>query len=68
MYRKCVDSRKKTTTALVDDGYAWRKYGQKQILHANHPRYYVIKIVIYFIYIFFYLIFSVQTKDTNFDS
>ncbi|KAG8500007.1 hypothetical protein CXB51_006455 [Gossypium anomalum] len=38
--RKCVDSRKKITSALVDDGYAWRKYGQKQILHASHPRSY----------------------------
>ncbi|KAB2092060.1 hypothetical protein ES319_A02G003000v1 [Gossypium barbadense] len=38
--RKCVDSRKKITSALVDDGYAWRKYGQKQILNANHPRSY----------------------------
>ncbi|XP_021893877.1 probable WRKY transcription factor 67 [Carica papaya] len=26
--------------ALVDDGFAWRKYGQKDILKANHPRSY----------------------------
>ncbi|MCL7029605.1 hypothetical protein MKW94_029163 [Papaver nudicaule] len=22
----------------LDDGYSWRKYGQKEILNANHPR------------------------------
>lgn len=22
----------------VDDGYSWRKYGQKDILGAKHPR------------------------------
>ena len=23
----------------LDDGYSWRKYGQKDILGANYPRY-----------------------------
>lgn len=23
----------------LDDGYGWRKYGQKDILGAKHPRY-----------------------------
>jgi len=23
---------------LPDDGYSWRKYGQKEILGAKHPR------------------------------
>lgn len=23
----------------LDDGYSWRKYGQKDILGAVHPRY-----------------------------
>lgn len=22
----------------LDDGFSWRKYGQKDILGANHPR------------------------------
>ncbi|GMI64483.1 WRKY DNA-binding protein 70, ARABIDOPSIS THALIANA WRKY DNA-BINDING PROTEIN 70 [Hibiscus trionum] len=38
--RKCVASRTNISSALTDDGYAWRKYGQKQILNANHPRSY----------------------------
>ena len=25
-------------TTLVDDGYSWRKYGQKDIHGAQHPR------------------------------
>ncbi|KAE8714441.1 WRKY DNA-binding protein 70 [Hibiscus syriacus] len=37
---KCVESRTDISSALVDDGYAWRKYGQKQILNANRPRSY----------------------------
>ncbi|XP_021893837.1 probable WRKY transcription factor 70 [Carica papaya] len=28
------------TVTLVADGFAWRKYGQKDILKANHPRSY----------------------------
>ncbi|KAL4271208.1 hypothetical protein GQ457_13G027240 [Hibiscus cannabinus] len=38
--RKCVASRTNISSALIDDGYAWRKYGQKKILNANHPRSY----------------------------
>nr|XP_043637176.1 probable WRKY transcription factor 70 [Erigeron canadensis] len=30
----------KITSALVDDGYAWRKYGQKVILNKKHKRNY----------------------------
>ncbi|KAK8487818.1 hypothetical protein V6N13_099929 [Hibiscus sabdariffa] len=33
-------SRKSISSALTDDGYAWRKYGQKQILNSIHPRSY----------------------------
>lgn len=25
-------------TGPLSDGYSWRKYGQKEILGANHPR------------------------------
>lgn len=28
------------TPALIDDGHAWRKYGQKMILKSKHPRNY----------------------------
>ncbi|XVF84152.1 hypothetical protein PTKIN_Ptkin17bG0002900 [Pterospermum kingtungense] len=38
--RKGAESWTKDTSALFDDGHAWRKYGQKQILNANHPRNY----------------------------
>ncbi|KAL2899776.1 putative WRKY transcription factor 70 [Bienertia sinuspersici] len=27
-------------TSLIDDGYAWRKYGQKEILNTEYPRNY----------------------------
>ncbi|PWA58192.1 WRKY11 [Artemisia annua] len=30
----------KVTSTLIDDGYAWRKYGQKAILAAKHQRNY----------------------------
>ncbi|KAM5560823.1 WRKY DNA-binding transcription factor 70-like [Rosa sericea] len=30
----------RNTPDLVNDGHAWRKYGQKQILNATHPRNY----------------------------
>ncbi|GJR34104.1 probable WRKY transcription factor 70 [Tanacetum coccineum] len=30
----------KITTVLADDGHAWRKYGQKEILNAKHKRSY----------------------------
>ncbi|XWS13041.1 hypothetical protein CRYUN_Cryun36dG0003200 [Craigia yunnanensis] len=38
--RKCAESWTKDTPTLIDDGHAWRKYGQKLILNANHPRNY----------------------------
>ncbi|OMO53862.1 DNA-binding WRKY [Corchorus capsularis] len=38
--RKCGDSWTRDTLTLFDDGYAWRKYGQKTILNANHSRNY----------------------------
>lgn len=37
--RKTSNSWTKDTTDFVDDGHAWRKYGQKEILNASHPRY-----------------------------
>ncbi|XP_024978779.1 probable WRKY transcription factor 70 [Cynara cardunculus var. scolymus] len=37
--RKTIDSRVKINDT-ADDGYAWRKYGQKEILHSKHPRCY----------------------------
>ncbi|XVF37396.1 hypothetical protein REPUB_Repub20aG0004200 [Reevesia pubescens] len=38
--RKCVESWTRDTPSLIDDGSAWRKYGQKVILNTNHPRNY----------------------------
>ncbi|XP_023749894.1 probable WRKY transcription factor 70 [Lactuca sativa] len=44
--KRCVKRRKsswtstKVTSDLIDDGHAWRKYGQKEILNANHQRSY----------------------------
>ncbi|KAK4342598.1 hypothetical protein RND71_038414 [Anisodus tanguticus] len=38
--RKTSESNIKESSDLVDDGHAWRKYGQKQILHATYPRHY----------------------------
>uniref|UniRef100_A0A7N0VBG2 WRKY domain-containing protein n=1 Tax=Kalanchoe fedtschenkoi TaxID=63787 RepID=A0A7N0VBG2_KALFE len=35
-----ADSWTEVTSALIDDGHAWRKYGQKPILNAKHPRNY----------------------------
>ncbi|KAJ7964892.1 putative WRKY transcription factor [Quillaja saponaria] len=31
---------KRDTPTVIDDGHAWRKYGQKVILNAKHPRHY----------------------------
>lgn len=38
--RKTSEISIKETTSLVEDGHAWRKYGQKVILNAKHPRNY----------------------------
>ncbi|KAK2657991.1 hypothetical protein Ddye_011043 [Dipteronia dyeriana] len=38
--RKCSDLEIKDSPNLVDDGYAWRKYGQKDIQNAKYPRNY----------------------------
>lgn len=44
--RGCYKRRKTSHTStkivpnLIDDGHAWRKYGQKVILNAKHPRNY----------------------------
>ncbi|KAK6943358.1 WRKY domain [Dillenia turbinata] len=38
--RKTTDTCTKVTRNLTDDGYAWRKYGQKVILNAKYPRNY----------------------------
>ncbi|KAI3793149.1 hypothetical protein L1987_35764 [Smallanthus sonchifolius] len=37
--RKTIDSRVEVSKT-VEDGYAWRKYGQKDILNSNSPRCY----------------------------
>lgn len=37
--RRTIDSRVKTSVT-IEDGYAWRKYGQKMILNSNFPRCY----------------------------
>ncbi|XP_059298233.1 WRKY DNA-binding transcription factor 70-like [Lycium ferocissimum] len=38
--RRTLETTIKETSTLVDDGHAWRKYGQKQILNAKYPRNY----------------------------
>ncbi|KAH0995112.1 hypothetical protein GBA52_018976 [Prunus armeniaca] len=38
--RKTCHSWIKDSPALTEDGHAWRKYGQKLILNAKHPRNY----------------------------
>ncbi|XP_022760940.1 probable WRKY transcription factor 70 [Durio zibethinus] len=38
--RKCAESWIRDTSTLIDDGRAWRKYGQKVILNAKYPRNY----------------------------
>ncbi|CAN6575970.1 unnamed protein product [Malus baccata var. baccata] len=38
--RKTSHSGTRDTPALIDDGHAWRKYGQKNIHNAKHPRNY----------------------------
>lgn len=38
--RKTSETNTKESSDLVDDGHAWRKYGQKQILHSTYPRHY----------------------------
>ncbi|XP_076916730.1 WRKY DNA-binding transcription factor 70-like [Bidens hawaiensis] len=37
--RKTIDSRMEVSDT-IEDGYAWRKYGQKRILNSNFPRCY----------------------------
>ncbi|MCE0482572.1 hypothetical protein HAX54_041445 [Datura stramonium] len=38
--RRTLETNIKVTSTLEDDGHAWRKYGQKQILNAKYPRNY----------------------------
>ncbi|EXB54246.1 putative WRKY transcription factor 70 [Morus notabilis] len=38
--RKTVFTWQRETSTLMDDGHAWRKYGQKMILKGKHPRHY----------------------------
>ncbi|XP_042488849.1 WRKY DNA-binding transcription factor 70-like isoform X1 [Macadamia integrifolia] len=38
--RKMVETWIKVTPKPIDDGHSWRKYGQKGILNAKHPRSY----------------------------
>lgn len=39
--RKTLDSRRSVSSKL-EDGYSWRKYGQKGILNSKYPRYHYI--------------------------
>ncbi|KAB1223402.1 putative WRKY transcription factor 70 [Morella rubra] len=41
-YRRRMNSQASTkdTATLMDDGHAWRKYGQKLIINAKYPRHY----------------------------
>lgn len=39
---------------VLDDGYKWRKYGQKVVKNTQHPRY----VRMLYIYIHFMLLFS----------
>lgn len=43
--------------APLDDGYSWRKYGQKDILGAKYPR-----LVIVYIYIYIYILHYTHIK------
>nr|AKA27873.1 WRKY protein [Salvia miltiorrhiza] len=38
--KKSSETRIKESSDLFEDGHAWRKYGQKSILNAKHPRNY----------------------------
>ncbi|KAI3408973.1 uncharacterized protein J3R85_019922 [Psidium guajava] len=38
--RKTSDTRTRLDSSLIDDGYQWRKYGQKAILNSEFPRSY----------------------------
>ncbi|KAJ0487616.1 putative transcription factor WRKY family [Helianthus annuus] len=40
--RKIVGSRMEVSET-IEDGYAWRKYGQKEILNSDFPRYFLLK-------------------------
>ncbi|XP_043725857.1 probable WRKY transcription factor 70 [Telopea speciosissima] len=38
--RKMLETSIRTTSTPIEDGYSWRKYGQKEILNAKYPRSY----------------------------
>nr|WAJ60196.1 WRKY family protein 4 [Heracleum moellendorffii] len=38
--RRTSEADTKVSSTPVEDGHAWRKYGQKSILNAKHPRHY----------------------------
>ncbi|RDX60101.1 putative WRKY transcription factor 70 [Mucuna pruriens] len=38
--RRTEQTREEESAAPIDDGYQWRKYGQKEILNAQYPRNY----------------------------
>lgn len=43
----------KSVEDVLDDGYRWRKYGQKAVKHSNHPRYVFLFLFILFLFICF---------------
>ncbi|OEL36837.1 hypothetical protein BAE44_0002144 [Dichanthelium oligosanthes] len=38
--RGCGEARARTVSPIMDDGYSWRKYGEKSIHHHKNPRFY----------------------------
>lgn len=53
--RKTSQSRT-VISPTTEDGHAWRKYGQKDILHAKYPRYLHVLLSLY-VYIYILLPF-----------
>jgi WRKY DNA -binding domain len=48
MYRKSSVSTITVTKLSLDDGYVWRKYGQKAVLNSKYPRYLLFMLFCYF--------------------
>ena len=49
----------RTDNDVLDDGFRWRKYGQKTVKNSNHPRYYVLLYIypLLFFFISLHIIF-----------